>query len=381
MTTTAAPTSKKRSKETSSYDAGVLARQNREPLDSAPGSPDEPLNMEWRRGWMAIRTGECQTPNLLDEIVQAGFRAESDQLEALNEGQRIEILDWLDTAPVGSDELSEDDWEKFNERAPKFISIEEAANGMLTQIRIVEVAPTTDEQPATSEESVPPTPGETAPETSPPIPDELQTKFTRQAEHLQEIEEANQKVKELNSLVVECEAEVKAAKGRLSEAQSERDAAVRVLSQIIDDSKSGQGKLFPAAEIAAANGVGLKSTLTTAVGEVPIRDGDVAPEQHYPTLADSFTPLSVLSAKQIKQLVGADAFNAAKDSIEGPVGLSDKQLEKLEAACESDTLQGLEKWIAGDSWWHDKIPGFGEAAISKVTSTIMAYRRVHPQVG
>jgi len=392
----------------SSYDAGELARQNREPIDSAPGQEDDPLNLEWRRGWISCRTGECQTQNLLDEIQAAGFNATLAELETLNEDQRIAVLDWLDTVPTSE---TEDEaglaWDAFNDRAPGFMSIEEASDGILRQIRINSTgaeqgmeqstgesgdqtaetrqpetasgegdsAPT-GELTETSAESSPPTPAEATPETCPTPTSELQVKFSRQAEHLQEIEEANSKVKDLNSLVVECEAEVKAAKGRLSEAQSERDAAVRVLSQIIDDSKSGQGKLFPPTEIAAAKG-----TITTLPGSevitVTTTLGESAPAQ--PT-EEPIIPLSVLSAKEIKKLVGVDAFNAAKDSIEGPIGLSEKQLEKLEAVCESDTLQGLEKWIAADAWWHQKISGFGEAAVSKVTSTIMAYRRVHPQV-
>jgi len=113
----------------SSYEQGQLARQNREPIDSAPGQEDDPLNLEWRRGWISCRTGECQTQNLLDEIQQAGFDATLEELETLNEDQRIAVLDWLDTVPTSE---TEDEaglaWDAFNDRAPGFMSIEEATD-------------------------------------------------------------------------------------------------------------------------------------------------------------------------------------------------------------------------------------------------------------
>jgi len=87
-------------------------------------------------------------------------------------------------------------------------------------------------------------------------------------------------------------------------------------------------------------------------------------------------PISELGSKAIKKTVGAIAFDAAKEQ-DDVIGLSDAQIEKLIEA-EMTTVEGLEKWIAEDANWNRKISGFGAKAIDRISSTIVAFRRVNP---
>ena len=90
-------------------------------------------------------------------------------------------------------------------------------------------------------------------------------------------------------------------------------------------------------------------------------------------------PLSDLSTKSIKSIVGDDEFERAKNT-DDPIGLSDKILEKLAQSAKDElkSVQDLEAWMRADAYWHDKISGCGEKGIQRIVSTLAAFRRVRP---
>ena len=105
---------------------------------------------------------------------------------------------------------------------------------------------------------------------------------------------------------------------------------------------------------------------------------DDEPEATEPVSASGTDwPLSVLGTTALRGVIGKEVVEQQK-AIEDPIGLTGIQLDKLVSACESNTLAGLEKWIAADAWWHQKIKGFGEKAIQRVVSTLTAFRRAKP---
>jgi len=134
-----------------------------------------------------------------------------------------------------------------------------------------------------------------------------------------------------------------------------RDRAVLELQRVLDDVKNGQVQLPGTEET---------DDQATAGGTEPL-----------PAAGQQFD-MDVLSAAKITALVGKDAMKAAKDA-DDPLGMSDSQLEKL-TATGMKTLNELEEFIRKDELWHRKIKGFGETAITRLTSTITAFRKVNP---
>jgi hypothetical protein len=165
---------------------------------------------------------------------------------------------------------------------------------------------------------------------------------------LKRIEKANRLVMELNAEVAERDSEVKAAKGRLTTAQEDRDSAVVELSRIISDTKAGQDLLFePEEELAAEN------------------------------ISSDNTPISELGSKQLRKLVGADFFDAAKNREE-PIGLSAAQLDKLEAA-EIRTISDLETRMREvRDWWLVLAKDPAAGVVTRVSDSLAAYRSKCP---
>lgn len=165
---------------------------------------------------------------------------------------------------------------------------------------------------------------------------------------LKRIEKANRLVMELNAEVAERDSEVKAAKGRLTTAQEDRDSAVVELSRIIADTKAGQDPLF---------------------------EMDEEPEPIHG--ASDSTPISELGSKQLRKLVGADFFDAAK-TREEPIGLSSAQLDKLEAA-EIRTIADLEtRMCEVRDWWLVLAKDPAAGVVTRVSDSLAAYRSKCP---
>ena len=87
-------------------------------------------------------------------------------------------------------------------------------------------------------------------------------------------------------------------------------------------------------------------------------------------------PITVLLAKNMKKICGAEEFDAAKSRGE-PIGMTEKQLDVLEGMG-WDTIGKFEKAIREKSWWHRELKGFGTDKIDRLTITLAAFRRVYP---
>lgn len=90
----------------------------------------------------------------------------------------------------------------------------------------------------------------------------------------------------------------------------------------------------------------------------------------------SLSPITVLLSKEIKKIVGKDAFDAAKGT-DDPIGLTEKSLDVVIGAG-WDTIGKLESAMRENSWWFKELDGFGEKKINLLTSTLRAFRSVHP---
>ena len=267
----------------------------------------------------------------LEDFENAGVTSKNwSALHEFTDDQINACYDWLEEVPAeGSDESDTASREEWRAAAPKFIRF------------TGEIKPATDEQPAMEliefvlEES--------------------------DAKKLKRLETWKKKTEEAEVAVRDQATKVLALKSKVDEAKADHKAAterweqlVCVLQQVITDAKSGQQELPFPDDGAAATG----AETTAAAG-------------------DPDWSLTCLSQKEIATYVGADIVESQK-AQEDPIGLSETQLDKLEAACESATVVGLEKWIAADAWWHKKISGFGEKAITRVVSTLTAFRRAKP---
>ena len=198
----------------------------------------------------------------------------------------------------------------------------------------------------------PPTASDEKPDPT-PEPD-LQTRFDALSLRMSRILKCRTRLGKKQNAVEQREQEKKSADAELKAAIGDRDLATRELERVIDDDKAGQQPL-----------PGVEEQL----------DAPETTEQ----VASSGTdwPLSVLGTTALRGVLGGDVIEQQK-AIEDPIGLTETQLDKLASACESNTLAGLEKWIAADAWWHQKIKGFGEKAIQRVVSTLTAFRRAKP---
>jgi hypothetical protein len=82
--------------------------------------------------------------------------------------------------------------------------------------------------------------------------------------------------------------------------------------------------------------------------------------------------ITALLTKAIKKAVGSDTFENEK------IGITDSVIEKLEAA-DIKTIGDLEKRMRGeDGKFLNQIPGVKDAAIDKISLTLLAYRSVFP---
>ncbi len=199
---------------------------------------------------------------------------------------------------------------------------------------------------------------EPAAETASPPEDDLQHKYDRLSKQHDRVKKANAKRHKFQNVVDQATQGVKSAQAALKKAIGDRDRSVLELDHVIEDVKSGQ-QVLPGTEDDGDETSGTTPTVATPVGT-----------------ADNW-PISELGNKRLKEIVGADVFSQAKESGD-PIGLSDKQLESLESH-DWATIGDLEKTMREDSWWHKKVAKNPDAQIiQRVTSTLLAFRKVHP---
>ncbi len=180
-------------------------------------------------------------------------------------------------------------------------------------------------------------------------------KLTRQSDR---IVKAEGRVERLQNKVAQSTQAQKVATAQLKSDIGARDKAVVEMQRVIKDVRAGQQCLPGTDEDDAGD-----EQITTQAAEVP------GSSENW--------PISELGAKRIKLIVGSEAFESAK-TADDPIGLSDKQIEKLEAA-DFTTIADLEKQMREDSWWHKKVAAdSGAAIIQRVISTLLAFRKIHP---
>jgi hypothetical protein len=172
---------------------------------------------------------------------------------------------------------------------------------------------------------------------------------------------AEERLEKLQNKVSQSTQAHKAAGAQLKSDIGARDKAVVEMQRIIKDVRSGQGVLPGTDDDDESVGAAAEST-----AEAVSLDGD----------ADTW-PISELGAKRIKAIAGPEVVESAKDSVD-PIGLSDKQLEKLESA-EFPTIGALEKAMRENAWWWKAIANDGASAVvQRVISTLNAFRSVNP---
>lgn len=208
------------------------------------------------------------------------------------------------------------------------------------------------------------TPGKPATTTAavPEQPDDPLAKLTRMEARHQRILKANQRLHKFQNKVMQSTQAYKAAQGQLKSDIGDRDKAALELQRIIDDVRNGQDPL-PGMDVE-------DEPSTPATSGQPVQQPAQPGEKH---------PIATLGTSELTKLVGADAVEQAK-LADDPIGLSDKQLEKLEAA-EFSTVEELEDKMRADSWWWKKVANDGHAVVvQRVISSLLAFRRAVPQI-
>ncbi len=197
--------------------------------------------------------------------------------------------------------------------------------------------------------------------TVPVVPEEdLQKKYDKIVGRMDVVKRAEKNLKKWQNKVAQSTQQKKQSEAQLKSDIGARDKAVIELQRLVDDLGTGQGWLPGMEETPAAGATTVEATSAVlAVG------------------SSENWPISELGVKRLKVICGAEAFDKQKD-IDDPIGLSDKQLESLEAA-EFATINDLEKKMREDSWWHAKVAKNPQAAIiQRVISSLLAFRKVHP---
>jgi hypothetical protein len=178
------------------------------------------------------------------------------------------------------------------------------------------------------------------------------------------------------SEVLSCESAVEEAKGELKAAKERYDKRVNQLRDMVRDVAMGQGRLDfegTAKEVVAQ--------IDAVQGAIEANAGAGSPSGSaaMPAVIDPAisSPITELGKKKLKQLVGAEEFDRAKNSEE-PIGLTDGQLETIEGeGCQ--TIADLEKKLREYPLFLQDLKGFGAAAQNRLTASLLAWRKVNPQ--
>lgn len=172
--------------------------------------------------------------------------------------------------------------------------------------------------------------------------------------------------------VMRCESIVEEAKGDLKSAREKYDQVVIELRGLTRDFANGQWRLpFEGPTTNTAEAAGPAPTETN-------RDvGSGLPEM--PKIIDPAvsSPISELSKKKLKEIIGAEEFDRANNSDE-VVGLTNKQVETLEGD-NVVTIADLEKKLRERPLFLEDLSGFGPAAQNRLQWSLFAWRKKNPQ--
>lgn len=169
------------------------------------------------------------------------------------------------------------------------------------------------------------------------------------------------------SKVASAEAAFETSDAARKKAKAAVDAAIAKELEIVAKFTSGDQLLpFEDADDEQAPNV-VNSTATAATEAAPFIPGVDPAEAE---------PITVLLAKNMKKICGAEEFEAAKNRGE-PIGMTEKQLDVLDGMG-WDTIGKFEKAIRENAWWHKELKGFGPDKIDRLTITLAAFRRVYP---
>lgn len=192
-----------------------------------------------------------------------------------------------------------------------------------------------------------PTPAPDANNAADAKPEALASESDKQSKYVQRVIKANSKLHRFQQKVASAEADVEHAKGVLKKAIGDRDSAVIDLQKVIE----GQQTL-PGMEDA----------------------GEVGEIQSNPDTS----PISDLGTKQLSALLGDEIMEASKNRDE-PLGLTNQQLEKFEAAG-IVTIADLEKTMREKphDWWAFLAKKADAAVVSRVLNSWREYRMKCP---
>lgn len=190
-----------------------------------------------------------------------------------------------------------------------------------------------------------------------PAPEEsTEQRCDRLTKRLERIEKARRKLAKHQNAVEQAEQAKKTADAKLKATIGERDKAVHEMERTIDDDRAGQAPL-----------PGMDDADEPETEPANVEAGD-----------SSNWPISELGAKQLKKIVGAEVFEAAKEREE-PIGLSPDQLGKLEAA-EIGTIADLEQTMRDKrDWWVILAKAQDAKIVTRVVDSLAAFRRANPQ--
>lgn len=329
-----------------------------DPLDSLtfPGDSDAVERLINEEGGSVIPP--IHRAGLQSNLIDLAVAISDEDLESMTETQCEILFDWMDKRGELSHKVQSEDSSDTGvviddgawvASLPDFMVLGEP-NGEVRTIRLVTVEATTAEDVDPVEILAQP-----AAEVEKPATD-----------HMSLINEQNDLAKGYRKILEDAQSEVRAAKGREKEARENLDNAEKELSRIIDDAKAGQGRLD------------FEGSRSSPFPDSPLADVVSVKKASEGKPVATKTPISDLGAKKLKKLIGAEEFDAWKDR-EDPVGLSDSQIDKLVDA-EIETVESFEKHIRENPNWHRDIKGFGEKAIQRIVSTLVAYHKVNPVV-
>lgn len=213
----------------------------------------------------------------------------------------------------------------------------------------------------------------------------LREQLTSKAQLEADIAECSSRVEKLAAEVMSAESEVKSAQGELKTVREKYEIAVRELRELICDQVAGQGRLNFDQTSSQPDLVFTPNSSPTqaevdAVAK-PVIEQALAQSAVVQSRIDEHLrdPISVLSQSAMKELVGDDEFLRLKE-IEEPIGMTDREVEMLDAA-ECGTIGKLEAKMREDAYWHASMGrGWGESKTNKLINSLRIFRQKYPQL-
>ena len=246
-------------------------------------------------------------------LERLGYTFSNRTRDRMTEDQAGELFDWMDSHPHveiedqrDSDEMKSE-VEYWKKRIPEFVRVIRNGHAKYTFLELSSLG-----DPEILDVDAVPVPEIVATEVVNKTADaDLQRENNRLNRAYDLIKEANEIVMRRTADRTAAESRVASAKSALKESQADLDAATANLSRVIADCNSGQQQLpFDEPPVASA------------------ATGNAVSNNASPASYEPFYPISLLSEKEMKQLVGSDVINSQK-AQDDPIGLSAKLIEKL----------------------------------------------------